>query len=93
MTNTYEFGSNEFQPIIVTKVINGVVTSVTTGVQYVIVPKGTDLLEGLPQNAIELDGQVGFFTEGLSPGYWHIGVRVQAYPEAPLVHAGFIRIR
>jgi hypothetical protein len=93
MTNTYEFGSNEFQPLIVTKMINGVVTPVTTGIQYVIVPKGTALLEGLPQNAVALDGQVGFFTEGLARGYWHIGVRVNDYPEAPLVHAGFIRIR
>lgn len=92
MTNTYMFGSNEFQPITVTKTVDDVVTPVTTNVQYVIVPKGTAFLEALPQNVVELDGQIGFFTEGLTRGYWHVGVRINAYPEAPLVHAGFIRI-
>jgi len=91
-TNTYMFGSNEFQPIVVTKTIDDVVTTVTTGVQYVIVPKGEAFIEALPQNVATLDGQIGFFTEGLTRGYWHVGVRLQAYPESPLVHAGYVRI-
>lgn len=92
MTNTYEFGSDEFQPIILTK--HGlVVTPVPTDVQYVIVPKGTDLIDGLPQAVAVVDGELGFWTTGLTRGYWRVGVRVQDFPGAPLIHAGYIRIK
>jgi hypothetical protein len=93
MINTYLATSKEFQPIVVTKTANGVVTNVLTGVQYVAVPKGTPLASGVLKNVDTVDGEIGFFTDTLTPGYWEIGIKVSAAPESPLVSCGHIRIK
>lgn len=93
MINTYLATSKEFQPIVVTKNANGVVTNVLTGVQYCAVPKGTSLSTGTLLNAIELDGEIGFFTDTLTVGYWEIGIKISAAPESPLISCGHIRIK
>lgn len=91
--NTYLATSKEFQPIIITKTVQGVTTAVVTNVQYVVVPRGTALSSGTPQNALILDGEVGFFTDSLTAGYWDVGARVTANPEQPLLFCGTIRIK
>ena len=91
--NTYLATSKEFQPIIVEKTVNGVSTKILTGVQYVVVPKGTKLQDGTPQNCDMLDGDLGFYTDQLTPGYWEIGVKASASPEQPFVFCGIIRIK
>lgn len=91
--NTYLATSKEFQPIVVTKTVNGVTVSVTTGVQYVVVPKGTPLSSGTLKNADSLEGQVGFFTDQLTKGYWEVGVKLSLNPEQPFMHCGIIRIK
>lgn len=93
MINTYLATSKEFQPIVVEKSVNGVVTKVLTGVQYVVVPKGTSLATGIPQNPDALDGEIGFYTDQLTTGYWEVGVRVTASPETPFISCGLIRIK
>lgn len=93
MINTYLATSKEFQPIVVTKSANGIVTDVLTGVQYVAVPKGTPLSSGTLQNVTTLDGEIGFFTDTLTVGYWEIGIKVSAAPESPLISCGHIRIK
>lgn len=93
MINTYLATSREFQPLVVTKTVNGVTEAVTTGVQYVVVPKGTSLDEGTPQAAETLEGEVGFFTDQLTAGYWEVGVRLTTNTEEPLLSCGFIRIK
>lgn len=90
---TYLATSKEFQPIIVTKTVNGVTVKVTSGVQYTLVPKGTPLEEGVLKNADSLEGDVGFFTDQLTRGYWEVGVKLSVNPEAPLMSCGFIRIK
>jgi hypothetical protein len=91
--NTYLATSKEFQPIVVEKTVNGTTTKVLTGVQYVVVPKGTKLETGTLQNVDTLDGDIGFYTDQLTPGYWEVGARVVSTPETPLVSCGFIRIK
>lgn len=91
--NTYLATSKEFQPIVVTKTVNGQTVTVTTGVQYVVVPKGTLLSEGVLQSAAILDGEVGFWTDQLTRGYWEVGVKISANPEVPLLPCGIIRIK
>lgn len=93
MINTYLATSKEFQPIVVTKSANGVVTNVLTGVQYVAVPKGTSLSSGTLTNVTTLDGEIGFFTDTLTVGYWEIGIKITAAPESPLISCGHIRIK
>jgi hypothetical protein len=93
MINTYLATSKEFQPIVVTKTVNGITTPVTSGVQYVVVPKGTPLEDGVLKNADTLEGQVGFFTDQLTKGYWEVGVKLSLNPEQPLIHCGYVRIR
>lgn len=91
--NIYLATSKEFQPIVITKTVAGVTTTVTTNVQYVVVPKGTALSSGTPQNVTVLDGEIGFFTDTLTVGYWDVGARVVANPEQPFLACGTIRIR
>jgi len=91
--NTYLATSKEFQPIVVTKTVNGITVTVTSGVQYVVVPKGTPLEEGVLQTADSLEGQPGFFTDQLTKGYWEVGVKLSVNPEQPLLHCGIIRIK
>jgi len=91
--NTYLATSKEFQPVVVTKTVNGVTETVTTGVQVVLVPKGTPLDEGTPQATDELNGEIGFFTDALTKGYWEVGVTLNTNPEEPLLSCGFIRIK
>lgn len=93
MINTYLATSKEFQPIVVTKTVNGITVTVTQGVQYTVVPKGTDLEDGALLNAETLEGQVGFFTDTLTKGYWEVGVKLSVNPEQPLLSCGFIRIK
>jgi len=93
MINTYLATSKEFQPIVVTKTVNGITETVTTGVQYVVVPKGEALDEGTPQACDTLDGEVGFFTDTLTKGYWEVGVRLTTNTEEPFLFAGYIRIK
>lgn len=93
MINTYLATSREFQPIVVEKSVNGVVTKVLSGVQYVVVLKGTSLATGTPQNPDSLDGEIGFYTDQLTTGYWEVGVRVVASPETPFISCGLIRIK
>jgi len=91
--NTYLATSKEFQPIVVEKTVNGVSTKILTGVQCVIVPKGTPLSSGTPQNVDTLDGEIGFYTDQLTPGYWEVAVRTSPLPEQPFVYCGIIRIK
>lgn len=91
--NIYLATSKEFQPIHITKTVQGVTTAVVTNVQYVVVPRGTSLASGTPQAAVVLDNEVGFFTDTLAPGYWDVGARVSANPEQPLLFCGTIRIK
>ena len=91
--NTYLATSKEFQPIIVEKTVNGITTKVLTGIQYVVVPKGVKLETGTLQNVDTLDGDVGFYTDQLTPGYWEVGVKTSPLPERPLISCGFIRIK
>jgi hypothetical protein len=91
--NTYLATSKEFQPIVVTRTVNGITETVTQGVQYTVVPKGTPLEEGALQTAESLSGEVGFFTDQLTRGYWEVGAKLTANPEAPLLHCGIIRIK
>jgi hypothetical protein len=93
MINTYLETSREFQPIIVEVTANGVTTKVTTGVQYVVVPKGTRLEDGTPATPSNLDGDIGFYTDGLTAGYWDVGARVTTTSEQPFIHCGTIRIK
>lgn len=93
MINTYLATSKEFQPIVVTKTVNGITDTVTQGVQYTVVPKGTPLEEGALQNADTLGGEVGFFTDQLTRGYWEVGAKLSSNPEAPLLSCGIIRIK
>lgn len=93
MINTYLATSKEFQPIVVTKTANGSVTPVTAGVQYTVVPKGTPLSSGTLQNCATLDGELGFFTDTLTVGYWEVGIKLVASPEAPFISCGHIRIK
>lgn len=72
---------------------NGVTTVVTNGVQYVVVPKGVALDTGTPQTPATLQGEIGFYTDQLTVGYWDVGVRVSASPEAPFLPCGTIRIK
>lgn len=91
--NTYLRTSKEFQPLYVDLTANGITTRVTTGVQYVVVPKGTKLELGTPQTPDQLAGEIGFYTDQLTVGYWDIGVRVTATPEQPFLPCGTIRIK
>jgi len=91
--NTYLATSREFQPIVVEKSVNGIAVKVTTGVQYVVVPKGTSLATGTPRDPDTLDGEIGFYTDQLTSGYWEVGVRVIATPETPFISCGLIRIK
>lgn len=91
--NTYLATSKEFQPIVVTKTVNGIPTGVTSGVQYVVVPKGTPLEQGVLKSPEVLEGEIGFFTDQLTKGYWEVGVKVSTNPEQPLLHCGIIRIK
>lgn len=91
--NTYLATSKEFQPLVVTKTVNGVTVQVTTGVQYVLVPKGEPLSSGTLKNADALEGAVGFFTDQLTAGYWEVGVKLSINPEQPLISCGIIRIK
>jgi hypothetical protein len=93
MINTYLATSKEFQPLVVTKTVNGVTETVTTGVQYVVVPKGTSLSSGTLQDTETLEGEVGFFTDTLTAGYWEVGVKLTTSTEEPLLSCGFIRIK
>lgn len=93
MINTYLATSKEFQGIVITKTVQGVTTTVTTSVQYVVVPKGTPLSSGTPQTPAVVDGEIGFFTDQLTKGYWEVGVRIVASPEAPFLSCGIIRIK
>lgn len=93
MINTYLATSKEFQPIVVTKTVNGLTETVTTNVQYVVVPKGEPLEEGTLQAADILEGEVGFFTDTLTKGYWEVGVKLTTSTEEPLLFAGYIRIK
>lgn len=91
--NTYLRTSKEFQPIHVDLVVNGVTSKVTTGVEYVVVPKGTRLDLGETATPSVLDGDIGFYVDQLTTGYWEIGVRVVAIPEQPFMSCGIIRIK
>lgn len=91
--NIYLRTSKEFQGIHVEKTVNGNTTKVTSGVQYVAVPKGTPLDQGTLQTPSLLDGEIGFYTDQLAAGYWDIGVRVTASTETPLIPCGTIRIK
>lgn len=91
--NTYLATSKEFQPIIVTKTVDGVPTRVTLGVQYVLVPKGTPLSQGEPKVPDVLEDEIGFFTNQLAPGYWEVGARILSNPEQPFISCGLIRIK
>lgn len=91
--NTYLATSKEFQPIVVTKTVNGVSTKILAGVQYVVVPKGTLLSSGEPKTPDILDGDIGFYTDQLTPGYWEVAVRTSPLPEEPFVFCGIIRIK
>lgn len=93
MINTYLATSKEFQPIVVTKTVNGVTETVTTSVQYVVVPKGTPLSSGTLQDTETLEGEIGFFTDTLTAGYWEVGVKLTTNTEEPLLSCGFIRIK
>ena len=73
--------------------VNGVTTRVFSGVQFVVVPKGTPLDLGTPQTPVMLDGDIGFYTDTLTAGYWDVGVRVNASPEQPFLPCGTIRIK
>ena len=91
--NTYLATSKEFQPIRVTNTLASVTKFVTSAVQYVVVPKGTSLSEGTPTTPASLGGEIGFFTDSLTTGYWEVGVRVIDNPEQPFISCGFIRIK
>lgn len=77
----------------VTKTLDGITTPVSQGVQYVIVRKGQPLQSGTLTDVDTLDGEIGFYTDQLTTGYWEVGVRVLLNPEQPLVSCGFIRIK
>jgi hypothetical protein len=91
--NTYLRTSKEFQPLYVDVTANGITTRVTNGVQYVVVPKGTPLSSGEAATPAVLQGEIGFYTDQLTVGYWDVGVRVSASPEAPFLPCGTIRIK
>lgn len=93
MVNTYLATSKEFQGLSITKTVQGVTTTVTTSVQYVVVPKGTPLTSGTMKTPEMVGGEIGFFTDQLTPGYWDVGVRVTTNPEQPLLFCGTIRIK
>jgi hypothetical protein len=92
--NTYLLGSREFQSIIVSKTVNGALFPVTSGVEYVIVPKGQPYSNGVWKPCVTLDGEIGFYTDDIvSQGYYTVGVRLTNNTEAPVARAGFIRIK
>lgn len=93
MINTYLETSKEFQVIdIIKQTLDGPV-KVTAGVQYVVVPKGTSLADGTPQEPDVLEGEIGFFTDQLTAGYWEVGARILSNPEQPFVFCGYVRIK
>lgn len=91
--NIYLATSKEFQPIVVTKTTPSGTSVITTNVKYVAVPKGTPLADGVLTDVVDLNGEIGFFTNTLAPGYWDIGAKITDNPEIPLIKCGTIRIK
>lgn len=77
----------------VTKTVDGIAAQITDGVQYVVVPKGTPLTSGTPLTPDILEGEIGFFTNTFTPGYWEVGARILSNPEQPFISCGLIRIK
>lgn len=94
MINTYLSTSKEFQALTITRTVApGVTTTVTTGVQYVVVPMGQPLSSGTLQPTLTLGDRIGFYTDTLTPGYWEIAARITDAPEEPFVPCGIIHIK
>ncbi len=91
--NTYLATSKEFQPLRIFKTVAGVTTQVLAGVQYVAVQKGTPLQNGTLLTPSTLEGEIGFFTDTLTVGYWDIAVRIADNPEQPFIYCGTVRIK
>lgn len=79
----------EFIPVAVT--VGG--TAVTTGVQFAVMPEGTRPTSPSWTAAYVLAGETGVLISGLTPGYYHIWVKVSSTPETPVFVGVHLRIK
>lgn len=81
--------SVEFIPVAVT--VAG--AAVTTGVQFAVLPEGTRPTAPSWTAAYTLVGETGVLISGLTPGYYHIWVKVTSNPETPVFVGAHLRIK
>lgn len=79
----------EFVPVAVT--VGG--TAVNTGVEFAVKPEGARPQVADWADADLLEGDTGVYISGLTPGYYHVWVRVTASPEVPVFVGLHIRIK
>lgn len=84
---TYLAETAEFLPVTITR--TGV--TVTTGVKLSVVPEGER--PGTWAEPTTLEGEIGYWVEGLAVGTYMVYAQITANPERPAIECGLFRVR
>lgn len=88
MSNSYQYGSVEFQGVTVTK--DG--DAVTDNIKLAVVARGLQPGVSDWHDPVELDDMIGVLVSGLAPGAYYVWAKVTDNPETPVLILGSLAV-